>query len=168
MGCEEYYQAYNDLLANRPDRDDPGYGQWTRDLYQAERDVLSCISFMMSIYQARREHSSDMTVKRYEQMKYIMEKWEELVGKIKPLPRPSIQRSYEVRNHIFSNPKTTMLFSNALTEAFDKSKITLKEDEMVVCTISVAKKPSQISELLPQLKDAKYITNSAIMSKLIK
>jgi len=79
----------------------------------------------------------------------------------------------EVRNQIFRDSKTPMVFSKALTEAFQASNITLKENELFECTISIRERPSNVAELL-SLSKAKgvppmnFITDSTTMAKVLK
>jgi hypothetical protein len=161
MACENEYARMNSLPPGSDERD------------QAEADFYECIRFMLSIYEARHSHSADMDVERYERMKRLMEATQALFGKIKPRPPKDISRSREVRNQIFRDSKTPMVFSRAITEAFHASNITLKENEMVECTISIRERPAQISELL-SLSRAKgvppmnFITDSATMAQVLK
>ena len=161
MACEEEYARMMGAPAGSDERD------------QAEADFYECIRFMLSIYEARRSHSADMDVARYERMKRLMEATKELFGRIKPRPPKDITRSREVRNQIFRDSKTPMVFSKALTEAFHASNITLKENEMFECTVSIRERPSNVAELL-SLSKAKgvppmnFITDSTTMAKVLK
>jgi hypothetical protein len=161
MACEEEYARMNSLP--------PGSDERAR----AEADFYECIRFMLSIYEARRSHSADMDVERFERMKRLMEAMQALFGKIKPRSPKDISRSREVRNQIFSDSKTAMVFSKALTEAFHASNITLKENEMFECTISIRERPSNVTELLSLVKakgvpPMNFITDSTIMGQLMK
>jgi hypothetical protein len=159
MACYEEYTRMINSPAGSDEHD------------QAEADFSECIRFMLSIYETRRSHSADMDVERYERMKRLMEATQALFGKIKPRPPKDISRSREVRNQIFSDSKTAMLFSNAMTDAFHKANIKLKEGEMFECTISIREKPSNVSDILsfskakgvPQMN---FITDSTIMGQL--
>lgn len=161
MACEDEYAR----MLNAP----PGSDQ----RHQAEADFYECMRFMLSIYEARHSHSADMEEKRIQQMKKILEAWNELFGKIKPLPPKDIARSREVRNQIFRDAKTPMIFSNALSEAFQKANIKLKENEMFECTISIRERPSHVTELLSPVKakgvpPMNFITDSTVMGQLMK
>ena len=161
MACEEEYARMMGAPAGSDERD------------QAEADFYECIRFMLSIYEARRSHSADMDVARYERMKRLMEATKELFGRIKPRPPKDISRSREVRNQIFRDSKTPMVFSKALTEAFQASNITLKENEIFECTISIRERPSNVSELLTVTKakgvpPMNFITDSATMAQVMK
>ena len=105
MACEEEYARMMGAPAGSDERD------------QAEADFYECIRFMLSIYEARRSHSADMDVARYEQMKRLMEATKELFGRIKPRPPKDITRSREVRTRSLGI-KNPMVFSKALTEGF--------------------------------------------------
>lgn len=161
MACEEEYAR---MMETPPGSDARA---------QAEADFYECIRFMLSIYEARHSHSADMDVERYERMKRLMEATKELFGKIKPRPPKDIRRSREVRNQIFRDSKTPMVFSKALTEAFHTSNITLKENEMFECTISIRERPSNVAELLTVTKakgvpPMNFITDNATMALVMK
>lgn len=140
---------------------------------QAEADFYECVRFMLSIYEARHSHSAARDEEQYQRMKRLMEATQALFGKIKPRPPKDISRSREVRNQIFRDAKTPMIFSQALTEAFQKANIKLKENEIFECTISIREKPSNVSELLTITKargvpPMNFITDSTIMGQLMK
>jgi hypothetical protein len=161
MTCEEEYSRMMEAPAGSNERS------------QREADFYECMRFMLSIYEARGADAASRTVEQYEKMKRVMEATAALTGKLKPRPPKDFSRSREVRNQIFSDTKTAMLFSNALTDAFHKSHIDLKENEMFECTISLRERPAQISELL-SLSRAKgvppmnFITDSATMAQVMK
>ena len=71
MACEEEYARMMGAPAGSDERD------------QAEADFYECIRFMLSIYEARRSHSAEMDVARYERMKRLMEATKELFGEDK-------------------------------------------------------------------------------------
>jgi hypothetical protein len=161
MACEEEFARMNSLPPGSDER------------AQAEADFYECLRFMLSIYETRRSHSADMDVEQHERMKRLMEATQALFGKIKPRPPKDIARSREVRNQIFRDSKTPMVFSTALTEAFHASNITLKENELFECTISIRERPSNVTELL-SLSKAKgippmnFITDSTTMAQVLK
>jgi hypothetical protein len=149
------------------------HGRDSEEARQAQSEYFECIRFMESIYAGRDSHSSSMDERLYQQWMRVMEAWEELFGKIKPRPPPDIQRTLEVRNQIFSDARIAMHFSNALTEAFKKSDIELKENEMFEFVINIREKPEYISELLSSqrtrgIPPINFITHSEIMGQLMR
>jgi len=163
MTCEKEQQDLEDAI-------DGVEGSMT--VAEATAALYECFRFMGSVYETRRSHSAGMTEIQYLRMKFILEASEALFGKIKPRPPQDIKRTFEVRNQIFGSTDKAMIFSTMLAEALKKSKIDLKEHEMVECIISVRKKPAYISELLSSSRTQGvppliFITEPAIMGQLM-
>jgi len=165
MSCRDEYDRYLAAIEE--------HGRYSEEARQAQAEYHECIRFMESIYEGRASFSASLDERLYQNLMRMMEAWEELFGKIKPRPPPDIKRSLEVRNQIFSDARTTMIFSNALTEAFKNSGIELKENEMFEFVINIREKPAYISELLSSsrtrgIPPMNFITDNKIMGQLLK
>ena len=140
MVCENESERYRRAVEES--------GLDSEEARQALEELYNCIRFSESIIEGRDSHSASMDERLFLHMKRMREAWEELFGKVRPLPHSYIKRTLEVRTQIFSKPETAMIFSDALTEAFKKSGIELKDHEMFELKVFIREKPAYISELL--------------------
>jgi len=165
MACKDEYDRYQAAIDE--------YGPDSEEAREARDGYYECIRFMLSIYEGRASFSASRDERLYLHWKNLKEAWEELFGVVKPLPRPWMKRTLEVRNQIFSDANTAMLFSNALTDAFKKSGIELKDNEMFEFVINIREKPAYISELMSSSRSRditpiNFITDSKIMGQLMR
>ena len=165
MACREEYDRYLAAISE--------YGPDSEEARRAGEEYFGCIRFMGSIYAGRDSHSSSMDERLYLHWVRMKEAWDELFGRIKPRPPSDNKRTLEVRNQIFGNANTAMVFSNALTEAFQKSGIELKDNEMFEFVVNIREKPAYISELMSSIRsrDAPpidFITDNKTMSQLMR
>jgi hypothetical protein len=165
MSCKDEYDRYLAAVDE--------HGRYSEEARQAQDEFFECIRFMLSIHEGRDSHSASWDERIYQNWLRMREAWEELFGKIKPRPPPDLRRTLEVRNQIFRDSKTAMLFSDVLTEAFKKSGIELKENEMFEFVVNIREKPEYISELMSSQRSRdippmNFITENKIMAQLMR
>lgn len=131
---------------------------------------------------ARANRRSDTTAddRMMALLEFLEEAYAALFEKIDPdriRPIPCGMASVELREKLFADEGSAMIFSDKLAEAFKESNLELKENETFTCLICVTDKPKTVSEAmaLDPLGVSKssslpvnYVMEPAIMKSLMK
>ena len=134
--CKEELDAMQEALDS--------YGPFSSQYRAALGRYLQCYEH---IVQGRASHAAAWDERLYLLHKELQQAWEQLMKGVPPRPTCG-GTSSEARSKIFATKETAMIFSKKLEEAFNKTGVTLDEDETYACFVCVVKKPQYVSEAL--------------------
>lgn len=138
MDCESEFEE-KELARERYGEDSPQY-------HLAMQRYVFCAA---AVQAARDAHAQGWDERLIEQWEAWRALWETIMGQIDRPPRPDLERrSIELRNKIFADVETALIFSEGIENAFRESGIQLEEDETFACFVYVRERPTDVSEVI--------------------
>jgi hypothetical protein len=138
MACESEFRAKQE--AERL------YGVGSPQFNEAMGKYLRCIG---AVQDARDGWAADRDEILMERMGWLRDFSESVLGQIDVPPGPDFdKRNIDLRNKIFGDAKTALIFSERIEQAFRESGIALEDNETFACFVYVRERPSDVSEVI--------------------
>jgi hypothetical protein len=103
---------------------------------------------MMPFWAGRDSHALDWDLRLMEQWQAWRELWESVIGQI-DRPWPEVKNRFvEVRDKIFADVDTALIFSQRIEQAFQEAGIPLEDNETFACFVYVRERPTDVSEVI--------------------
>lgn len=138
MACESEREAVDLAIAN--------HGANSPEFHAAHGVWLQCIG---AVQDARDGWAADRDEILMKRMGWLSEFRELVLGQIDVPPGPDFEkRGIDLRNKIFADAKTALIFSERIEQAFQESGIPLEENETFACFVYVRERPTDVSEVM--------------------
>lgn len=137
MACDSERKAVDDAI-----RDHGVISPEFRAVYPA---WVHCIG---DVQRVRDERDADWDEIMMKQLGWLSDFCELVIGPLPVPPGPEFEtRGIDVRNKIFADVETALIFSQRIEQAFQESGIQLEDNETFACFVYVRERPTDVSEV---------------------